>query len=211
VRREIFWCTLAVHQKTSGDGECELLENQTGADDCAESRAGAKVDASNDKNDDCVEQKSVWWDTQTGVHEADLVGEDEGVVSGEGEDQTGGSLLTRIQGKDASEEEQDHEDCCGCPGLCGLVPYLIDRDPSRTSEHCIEVANAVEHGDDEGEGGDEADDYGGHERHWDGSRGVQAVFCEMDGAVETRVHEVWIDETGQKDDSIGPAGLVHEG
>lgn len=210
VRRQILRRALAVHQKTGGDSEGELLEDQTCADDSAESRAGAEVYASDDEDDDGVEQERVWRDAEAGVHEPDLVGEDEGVVAREGEDQTRGGLLACVEGEDAGEEEQDDEDCGGGAGLRGLVPDLVDGDAGRTSEHGVEVADAVEHGDDEGKGGDEADEDGGHERHWDGGRGVKAVFGKMDGAVETGVHEVGIDETGQEDDSIGPAGLVHE-
>lgn len=187
------------------------MQDKAGADDGAESRGGAEIDASDNKDNKRVKEKCVWWDTKALMHLAYVFGEDESIIASKGERQARGGLLTSVESKDAGEEEKDDEDRSGGLGLRRLVPNLIDGDSSWSHKDRIEVRNAIEHGDYKCEGRHKADDNGGHEGLRDGRRSVDAVLRKMNGSIKTGVHKIGVYQASKEDYSVGPAGIIDEG
>lgn len=145
------------------------------------------------------------------MHLSYVFGEDESVITGEGERQARSCLLAGVERKDTSEEEKNDEDRGGSLGLGGLVPNLIDGDSSWSLEDRIKVRNAIEHGNYECEGRHKADDNGGHEGLRDSRRSVDAVLRKMNGSIKTRVHKIRIYQAGKENYSVGPAGIIDKG
>lgn len=119
-------------------------------------------------------------------------------------------MLTGVEGKHTGHKQHDEEDGSCSRGSCGLVPDLVDWDHGRGSKYSVEVADAVEHRNQEWKRSDETNDDGGNKSHWHGSRRVDTILCKMNGAIEARVHEIRIDKPGQEDNSVWPSGCIHE-
>lgn len=106
------------------EGEADLLEDQSRADQGVEGRRRAQVDAAEHEDAGAVGQEGPHGDAPAGVDAGQVGGEDNGVVAGEAPRQAGGGLQGADDGEEAGQDEGDEEEARNAAGGGRLVPDL---------------------------------------------------------------------------------------